>query len=1260
MPLPQPSSSVSVGFDVGGTFTDVVIASEEAVVVEKVLTTPEDPSIAARDGIHRGLQRLGLEAADVTFAIHGTTLVANAIIQRRGAKTALITTRGFRDIIEIGHGTRYDIYDLHLPFPRPMVERRLRCEVSGRVTADGTIAEPVDENEIRAVLTALRDEDVQSVAICFLHSYANSSLEEEVRRLGEREFPELTYSTSAELTAEVGEYERFSTAVANAYVQPPITEYLRMLDEWFGSGKLLLMNSTGGTIGVESARQWPIQLIESGPAAGVIAAATRADEMGREQVVSFDMGGTTAKICVIKNGSPERAQDFEAARLERFKPGSGIPLKVPVVDLLEIGAGGGSIARIDDLGLLKVGPTSAGADPGPACYGRGGTEPTVTDASLILGLLGEESFLGGEMSLRRSAAEEAVDRLAQALGLSLVQTAAGILDVVNETMASAMRIHVVEGNNDPRGFSLMAFGGAGPLHAAALARTLGMQEAIVPFGAGVASAQGLLMAPPMVDLSQTYSSDLDLVEWETVQGVYERLENRGRTILEETGVPADDIAFTRSVDIQYAGQAHEITVGFPEDQQGESLGAALGKAFERAYAELYTHLNPGFPIEVSTWRLRASGLTHVTRTQASGQFTAKPQPQKTTRDVFFSSESGYVNCPVYAQQDLEPSRTYDGPAIVEQREATTVVPRGDRFSVDRDRTLFVHLTPCTMTKSNTSTSTPMDSEPWDPVTLEIMWQRLLSCATQASRAILRTSFSSVVTSSHDFRYILTDETGDTLALSHLGEVMFVTTFPDCVKEILRQVGRDNIHPGDVYITNDPWIAAGHLPDIHVATPVFKDGRLVAFSGSVIHISDIGGRFGAHDAREVFEEGICFPIMRLYTRGQLNEDVIRILRANVRAPQLAHGDVMAQVAGNQQGANLLLTFLDDYGLDDVRQLACTLNSRVERAMRERIRELPDGEYERTTIGETGCSGEEFTIHSVIRIDGDTVTVDYAGSSPQTETAGINCVLNCTRSMTLYPFQMLLLPHVPVNQGASRPIKVLAEPGSIMNALRPAAVDVRAMVTHLLPDHIIGSLADVIPERVRATGGVRWLLLADRTWSDTGRRTITSFFQAGALGATARSDGKSATFYPIKSYHTPVERFETDTGLRVIEKSLRCDSGGPGKFRGGLGQRIVLRNPTPDPVAFTFYRMQMKHAARGYGGGADGATGRAEVDGKPFTSAVLRLQPGSEATVETPGGGGFGDPGARSREQVEWDVLQGYVSAEAANTIWKPPDSEKTGL
>ncbi|MSO96219.1 MAG: hydantoinase/oxoprolinase family protein [Thermoleophilia bacterium] len=676
------SVGLRAGIDVGGTFTDVILADNRGrLVIEKVLTTPSDPSIGAKQGVAAALERFGTELDMVQLAIHATTLVTNAIIERRGARTGMITTRGFRDILEIGGGTRYDIYDLFLPFPAPLVERRFRREVDERINTNGELLKPLDLDATMAELAVLADEGVESVAICFLHSYRSNAHEQEVLRLIRREFPQLEVSLSSDLSAQLGEYERFSTTVANAYVQPLMSRYLAELDTWLRGGRLLLMGSNGGTVSVSTARRWPITLIESGPAAGALAAADYSSRIGRSHVVSFDMGGTTAKICLIDDGIPSTSPDFEAARAERFKPGSGLPLQIPVINLIEIGAGGGSIARVNDLGLLKVGPTSAGADPGPSCYGRGGVHATVTDANLVLGYLDEHSFLGGAMVLDRRAAEAATAHdVAEPLGFGLVEAAWGVHEIVNETMAAAMRMHVAERNRDPRRYSMIAFGGAGPAHAVAVARKVGIREVIVPFGAGATSAYGLLIAAPVIDLGHTYVVEIGSADWAEIGSIYVDLERRATELLAETGVGPEDVRFERSVDVRYTGQAHQIPVPLAAANLAAYGETELREAFTRRYAELYSLLNPDFSVEALTWRLRATGPAQELRVVPTAT-SGTDGRAAAHRDVYFPGH-GYVSTSVRQHHSLKPGETIRGPAIVEQRESTAVIGVSDSAAVD--------------------------------------------------------------------------------------------------------------------------------------------------------------------------------------------------------------------------------------------------------------------------------------------------------------------------------------------------------------------------------------------------------------------------------------------------------------------------------------------------------------------------------------------------------------------------------------------------
>lgn len=533
----------------------------------------------------------------------------------------------------------------------------------------------------------------------------------------------------------------------------------------------------------------------------------------------------------------------------------------------------------------------------------------------------------------------------------------------------------------------------------------------------------------------------------------------------------------------------------------------------------------------------------------------------------------------------------------------------------------------------------------DPISLQIMWTRLISIANRGAATLLRTAFSTVVGSAEDYKYMVTDSRGDALALSDGGSPEFVVTFPKSLRAMLDVFPLDTLSPGDVLVTNDPWLCAGHANDVHLATPVFRRGRVVAFSGSVIHLADIGGRYGAYDAKECFEEGLCLPPLKLFRNGEPVSEVFRILEANVRVPEMQIGDIHAMVAANEVGVQLLNQFMDEYDLDDLDDLSTTVQSKVEDVMRNAIEALPDGSYEH----ETRVDGYDIDvrIRSRTTISGSNVTVDFAGTSPQTSRAAVNVVLNMTEAQVPVPFKALLAPHIPWNEGTRRPIRVVAPVGSILNAVRPAAVFSRAMISVLLIDHILGSLAQVLPERVLAESGTRWMLMCDRSPMN-GRRVQAGFWQAGAMGAAHDRDGPNAKFFPIMAAHTPVEVFERIMGLTIKAKTIRPDSGGPGTYRGGCSQLIELTNPGETRVDFQVWNPRVRFPASGLFGGHGGAPGMAIKGREPITDGRFSLEPGDEVALYTPGGGGYGDPMAREPSRVLDDVLDGYVSIGRARS------------
>ena len=683
--------------DVGGTFTDFVLVDEarDLVFTGKQLTTSSDPGIAICEGVERIAREAGLELRAIDGIVHGTTLVANTIIERTGARVGLITTRGFRDVLEVGTEMRYDLYDLFLEKAEPLVPRDRRLTVDERVDSEGCVIRPMDETELREAARVLVEARVGAIAVCFVNSYVNPEHERRAGVILAETSPAIPVTISTMVAPEIREYERVCTATANAYVTPLMRRYVTGLRQRLADmglrAPLNVMLSGGGIAALRVAREAPIHLVESGPAAGAIAGAHYARITDSPSVIAFDMGGTTAKMCLIENGEPEHATTFEAGRVKRFAHGSGIPLKVPVIDLIEIGAGGGSIARLDAMGLMKVGPRSAGAEPGPVCYGRGGTEPTVTDADLWLGYLSADFFLGGEMPLDAAAVKEAMDAaLSRPAGLDTTEAAAGVHAIVNSNMAAAARRHIAEKGRDPRRYALVATGGAGPVHAWGLARLLGIRRIVCPLAAGVTSSLGFLIAAPATDRAHSHVRRVESVSADTINAFYRAMAADATRALVEAGGDAATIAVERRVEMRYVGQGFEIEVPVPGGVLGPDLGAVLHERFLDRYDELFGRRITGVAVETVTWRLTASGPTPNVNLNFRGQRIDAGAAEKGERQVHFP-ETGFASCKVYNRYGLAAGTKLRGPVVVEERESTVVAGPDTTVSIDRYLNLIIDI-----------------------------------------------------------------------------------------------------------------------------------------------------------------------------------------------------------------------------------------------------------------------------------------------------------------------------------------------------------------------------------------------------------------------------------------------------------------------------------------------------------------------------------------------------------------------------------------
>ena len=685
-----------LGVDIGGTFTDVVLEGPGGQASTKVLTTYAAPENAIIDGMGQVCAKAGIDPGAITQIIHGTTLATNALIERRGAKTALITTQGFRDVIEMRTESRFEQYGLNLKLPDPLLPRNRRYTVAERVDARGDVLIPLDRTEVDKLAETLKAAEYESIAIGLLHAYANDAHEWMVAEVLADNLPGVAVSLSSEVSPQMREYERFNTTIANAYIKPLMASYLgRLRDRLARAGAdcpIFLMHSGGGIMSLESAADFPVRLVESGPAGGAIFAADIAARHGLDRVLSFDMGGTTAKICLIKDQTPKTARVFEVARSYRFKKGSGMPISIPVIDMVEIGAGGGSLAHVDALQQIRVGPESAGSEPGPACYGRGGDRPAVTDADLVLGKLDAHDFAGGSIALFPDAAKAALTaHIGDTLGMSAAEAAWGVAEVVDENMANAARVHAVENGEDLADYTMIAFGGAAPLHAARLCEKLGIDRCLVPQGAGVGSAIGFLRAPFSFEATRSVFMRMSAFEAGAVRSLFADLKAEAEGFV-RTCAPDDPILIEHKVYMRYAGQGWEIPVDLPEALAQNPDADAILALFEAEYAKLFSRTVEGMAVEITVWAVNAF-------TARSAPAPAEPvlphshASDGPARALFDSSTAAMSDAAVIARAAVEPGGTIPGPALVTEAETTVIVPSSRHIRALSDSTLDLHRPP---------------------------------------------------------------------------------------------------------------------------------------------------------------------------------------------------------------------------------------------------------------------------------------------------------------------------------------------------------------------------------------------------------------------------------------------------------------------------------------------------------------------------------------------------------------------------------------
>ena len=1237
-----------IGADVGGTFTDVVLEREDGRFVSaKVLTTsrPEEGVLAAVTELAAGND---VDLAEVTQIIHGTTLATNALIQRTGASTALVTTAGFRDVIETRTESRFEQYDLNIVLPAPLIERKDRYVIAERLNARGEVLVPFDEAGARAAVAELIDGGYESVAVGFMHSYRNGDHERRFRDLLLEAAPGIATSLSCEVSPRMREYERFNTTCANAYVQPLMASYLWRLESELrrlgATCPLHLIHSGGGLLSVEVAAAFPVRLVESGPAGGAVFAAELAARHGRDRICSFDMGGTTAKIALIEDHAPRTASSFEVAREARFKKGSGMPISIPVIEMLEIGAGGGSIASVDALGQIRVGPRSAGSEPGPAAYDLGGSDPTVTDADICLGRLHPDTFGAKDISLSPDLADGAMQAIAAPLGLDTVTAAVGVTEVVDENMANAARVHAVEHGKDLSGFSMVAFGGGAPVHATRLMDKLGLDEVLVPAGAGVGSAIGFLLAPFSYEASRSFYTTVEDFDGKGVGETLSELTAEAEAFVRR-GTEAQLIT-QRQASMRYRGQGWEIPVELPP---GRVTAQALGDAFTAAYEAHFGRAIEDLTIEAVSWSVRVSSQQAprrlVSPVAAGAVVTAGAR-----RAVHDPATGGSLEAGIVERAALVPGERVHGPALIVEEQTTTVLGTHHNAAVAADGTLVIRSETASGARTAAGESTATDHEApagsADPgeVQLQVMWNRLISIVEEQARTLVRTAFATSVREAGDLSAGVFDRQGRMITQAVTGTPGHVNTMAAAVGHFIADIGPETIAPGDVYITNDPWKGTGHLHDFTVTTPVFVGDDLVGFFASTAHVVDVGGRGWGPDAREVYEEGLRIPIMRWADRGRLNRDLINIVRHNVRSADYVIGDLHGLAACNEIGRRRLLTMFEEFGIADLDEVANFVFDRTRQATLGALAAVPPGTY-RNRMRVDGY-GEPVDLCVTLTVTSEGMHADFSGTS-RISPLGINVPITYSQAYFTYGMLVALAPELPNNHASLFPFTVSAPPGVILNATEPAPIAVRHVIGHFVTDLCLGALSQALPEVVPAEGsGAIWNFQASARTANPATPLPPAeilMFNSGGTGARPGLDGLTATAFPSGVMTMSAEATEQVGPIVVWRKEIRPGSGGAGRQRGGLGQ-IMEIGPT-DGYQFEFSAMfdRVDNPARGRAGGGDGSPGRVYLDdGTPFaTKGRHTLPAGRRLILELPGGGGFGDPAERDPAAAANDRLQGYV-------------------
>jgi N-methylhydantoinase A len=1258
--------------DVGGTFTDLVLADDNGDTwVAKVPSVPSDPSRGVIAAVQRVAVDLGMPVSNVLTScalfVHGSTIATNTMLEGKGASVGLIATEGFRDTLEIRRGLREDQFNHREPYAPVLVPRYLRATVPGRIDADGSEKTPLDLTHIDKILDGFADEGVEAVAVALMNSFLDEGHEEAVAAAVEQHGSVDWVSTSAAVSPMMGEYERTSTAVVNASLSPRIVAYLKSLDSELSElglpRSILLVQSNGGAASVKQVAERPVNLLLSGPAAAVGALNLYRQSVDRAGVspgdegnlISMEIGGTSCDVLLMSGGDVATRDDIMIA---------GYHVSTPAIDIHTVGAGGGTIAGVDGAGMLYVGPEGAGADPGPACYRRGGTRPTVTDAQLILGRLRPGKSTGGTLDLDYDAAEEAVRlHVAEPLQMSVHDAAAGIVELVEQHLLHAVEHISIERGHSPRRFTLVAAGGAGPMHGASVAEGLGCRRVYVPRDAGALCAIGMLHADVRQDFVRFLMGSIDELEAAHIAEGFTELETRAQDVLAAEGFAPSEVRLDHELELHHPGQLWAIRVPVT---LGSFDPRAVRAAFEVEYERLYGHVQDNGTIMVASLRLTARGSTGdiaVVRGEAAAS-TATPID---TRSVWHGTH-GWCDTPVYDGGDVRPGHRLQGPVVIEELTTTVLVQPGEVLWVDGDGNFFIDLPDTEMAEAELADgpdSADLPDTDRDPVVLALMQNRLDQITKHMGWVMTRTARSTIFSQSHDFSCYITTPDG-TLVANADGIPIHTGGGGFAVRALLRRFG-SRLRPGDVFILSDPYVAGGnHLPDWVIARPIWVDGAdgdqvIAGFCCNRAHQSDIGGGLAGTynpEATEIWHEGIRLPVMRLVDRGEVRDDVWELLLINSRTPELLDGDLLAMLGSTQIGAERVAALVDELGAEPYLDYLDGVLDHADRRMRAAIAELPDGVYFGEDHSDNDCFVKvDIPIVCTLTVEGDQITADFTGSGDQI-TGFKNSSIANTYSSVYLAIASFFDPNIPRNEGTYRGVTIIAPEGSIVNALPPAPMTMNTVyVAHEIVTSVWQALAQADPQR--ACAGWSKTMHGHVTGKrDDGTTWVMYHWHAmGTPGATAERDGFAQMGHLISlgGLDMPnLEFHEQMYPVRYICQEQRSDNAGPGARRGGTGIRYVA--DVLQPATWSF-RAEGLDTPSGYGveGGMTGGVGlewiapvNETADGPEFIPpkyGVRKMGP-ARMIAETPGGGGWGDPFDRDPEKVLRDVRDGVVSVAGA--------------